>query len=119
MGDSLGARQAGARLLTRFDVGGRPDRVECPVQSQSRIDVARKFVRLCNDRLERRADEGVAVSLTAGEGAGVAAKEWQVRGKFLAKGHSWLFSLEIVVRAVFDDGSTLLQPWKDRGLSAN
>src|SRR5437763_16360592 len=115
MSDSFGARQPGDRLLALFNVGGGPDRVERLVEAESRIDIAREFVGLCDNRLECRTDECCAVSLTAGQGAGVGAKIWQLRGKFLAKGHSWLFSLEIVICAVFDDGSTLLQPWKNRG----
>ena len=76
------------RLLAFLDIGGRPDRVKGLVQAKPRIDVARKFVGLGDDRLERRPDEGVAVRLAAGQGARVAAKEWQVRSKFLAKGHN-------------------------------
>jgi hypothetical protein len=33
--------------------------------------------------------------LAAGQRARIATKEWQVWGKFLAKGHDWLFSREI------------------------
>jgi hypothetical protein len=64
------------------------------VETQPRIDVSRKFVRLCDDRLERRSDKSVAMSLAAGQGAGIATEEWQVRSKFLAKGHVRIFSLE-------------------------
>jgi hypothetical protein len=53
------------------------------------------------------------MSLAAGQGAGVAAKEGQVRSKFLAKGHKWVFSLEITIGAVFGGAWILLQPWKD------
>jgi hypothetical protein len=64
------------------------------VESQPGIDVARKFIGLGNDGFKRCPDECVAVRLAAGQGAGIAAKEWQVRSKFLAKGHDWVFSLE-------------------------
>jgi hypothetical protein len=36
------------------------------------------------------------VRLAAGEGARIAAQEWQVGGKFLAKGHDGLNSLEML-----------------------
>jgi hypothetical protein len=62
--------------------------VEGPVEAEPRIDVARKFVGLGDDRLQRRADEGVAMRLAAGQGARVAAQEWQVRSEFLAKRHT-------------------------------
>ena len=87
MGDALGAGRALRRLLAFLDIGGRPDRVEGLVQTEPRIDVAREFVGLGDDRLQRRADECVAVRLAAGQRARVAAKERQVRGEFLAKGH--------------------------------
>jgi hypothetical protein len=35
-----------------------------------------------------------------------------VRGKFLAKGHDWVFSLEIEIGAVLGGAPELLQPWK-------
>ena len=76
------------RLLAFLDIGGRPDGVEGAVQAKARIDIAREFVGLGDDRFQRRADEGVAMRLAAGQGAGVAAKERQVRSKFLAKGHN-------------------------------
>ena len=37
--------------------------------------------------LRPRADKGVAVRLAARQGARIATEEWQVRCKFLAKGH--------------------------------
>ena len=88
MGDALGADRARRRLLAFLDVGRRPDRVEGLVEAQPRIDVARKFVGLGDDRFERCADECVAVRLAAGQRARIAAEEWQVRCKFLAKGHN-------------------------------
>ena len=75
------------RLLAFLDIGGRPDRVEGLVEPQARIDVAREFVGLGDDRFERRANERVAVRLAAGQRARIAAEEWQVRSKFLAKRH--------------------------------
>ena len=87
MGDALGAGEVARRLLAFFDIGGRPDRVEGPVQAEPRIDVARKFVGLGDDRLERGADEGVAMGLAAGQRARIAAKEGQMRSEFLAKRH--------------------------------
>jgi hypothetical protein len=65
------------------------------VEAEAGIDVPREFIGLGDDRLQRSTDEGVAVGLTAGQRAGITAKERQVRSKFLAKGHEWLFSLEI------------------------
>jgi hypothetical protein len=44
-----------------------------PVEAEARIDFSREFVGLGNDRLERRSDKGVAMRLTAGQGAGIAA----------------------------------------------
>ena len=102
------------RLLAFLDIGGRPDRVEGLVEAEPRIDVAREFVGLGDDRFERRADESVAMRLAAGQRARIAAKEWQVRGEFLAKGHERVFSLEIAICAVFGGAPELLQPWKDR-----
>jgi hypothetical protein len=61
--------------------------VEGLVQAEARVDVARKFVGLGNDRLERGSNECVAVRLAAGERAGVSAEKWQVRSEFLAKRH--------------------------------
>ena len=95
MGDALGAGDRRRGLRPFLDVGRRPDGVEGLVEPEARIDIARKFIGLGDDRLQRGADEGVAMRLAAGQGAGVAAKERQVRSKFLAKGHEWLFSLEI------------------------
>src|SRR6476469_4810620 len=101
MCDTFGAGRALRRLFALFDIGRRPDGVEGLVQAQTRIDVAREFVGLGHDGFQRRADERVAMRLTAGEGTGVAAKEWQVRGKFLATGHDWVFSMENTNCAVF------------------
>src|SRR6185295_10036061 len=39
------------------------------------------------DRLQRRPDEGVAMGLAAGEGAGIAAEKGKMRREFLAKRH--------------------------------
>ncbi len=87
LGDSLCAGRAFRRLLAFLDIGSRPDRVEGPVQAQARIDVAGEFVGLGDDGFERRADERVAVRLAAGQRTRIAAKEGQVRSKFLAKRH--------------------------------
>ena len=87
--------------------------MEGPVQAKAGVDVARELVGLGNDRLERRANESVAMRLAAGQGAGVAAQEWQVRSKFLTKRHLRIFSLETRIGAVFGDAAGLLQPWKD------
>src|SRR3954451_22299289 len=94
LSDSFRANRALDGFFALLDIGGRPDRVEGLVKTKPRVDVTRKFVRLGDDRLQRRANECVAVRLAASQGAGVAAEEWQVRGKFLAKGHDWVFSLE-------------------------
>ena len=75
------------RLLAFLDIGGRPDRVERPVQAEPRIDVAREFVGLGDDRLERGADESVAVGLAPGQRARIAAQEGKMRSEFLAKRH--------------------------------
>jgi hypothetical protein len=40
--------------------------VERLVETETRIDVARKLVRLCDNRLERSADESIAMRLAAG-----------------------------------------------------
>src|SRR5687768_13674984 len=63
------------------------------VQPKPRIDLAREFVRLGDDRLERGPDECVAVCLTAGQGASVTAKERQVWSEFLAQRHKRLLSV--------------------------
>ena len=83
------------------------------VETKPRIDVARKFVRFCYNRLERCTNEGISVRLAAGQCAGVAAKKWQVRGEFLAKRHDRVFSLNRFAPSL-GGGSELLQPWKDR-----
>jgi hypothetical protein len=61
--------------------------MEGAVEAEARIDVAREIVRRGNDRLESRPDEGVAMSLAAGERSGVAPKERKMRREFLAKRH--------------------------------
>jgi hypothetical protein len=61
--------------------------MERPVKTQPRVNVTRKFVGLCDDRLQRCANKCVTVSLASGQRARIAAKEGQVRGEFLAKGH--------------------------------
>ena len=48
---------------------------------------AQHLPRRGDDRLQGRADEGVAMRLAAGEGARVAAKEGKMRREFLAKRH--------------------------------
>jgi hypothetical protein len=67
--------------------------VEGLVQTKTWIDVAWKFVGLGDDRLERRPNESVAVRLATGQSACIAAKKRQMGGKFLSKGHGWVFSL--------------------------
>jgi hypothetical protein len=64
-----------------------------PVQAEPRIDVARELVGLGDNRLQGRADEGIAMSLAAGQRARIAAKEWQMRSKFLAKRHRCRLSM--------------------------
>ena len=81
-----------ARLFALLDVGRRPDRVERLVEAQARIDVARKFIRLGDDCLQRCANEGVAMRLTARQGACIAAQEGQVRCEFLTKRHKFELS---------------------------
>jgi len=49
--------------------------VERLVQAEPRIDVAREFVRLGDDRLKSCANESVAVRLAAGERTGIAAEK--------------------------------------------
>jgi transposase len=81
-----------ARLFTLFDIRRRPDCVKRPVQAKPRVDIARKFIGLGDDRLKRRSNESIAMSLAAGKGASIAAQEWQVRSKFLTKRHLGIFS---------------------------
>ena len=57
------------------------------VQPEARIDIARKFIRLRYDRLERGPHECVAVRLTPSQCAGITAEKRQVRSEFLAKRH--------------------------------
>ena len=57
------------------------------VEAEPRIDVAREFVGLGDDRFERGPDESVAMRLAAGQRARVAAQERQMRSEFLAKRH--------------------------------
>ena len=47
--------------------------MECLVEAKARIDVAREFVGLSDDRLESCADECIAMGLTSGQGAGISA----------------------------------------------
>src|SRR5439155_11681726 len=88
-------------------------RMKCLVQAQPRIDIAGEFVGLGDNRFESRADECVAVRLAAGQRTRVAAQKWQVRSEFLAKRHKRPLSNVITTCAVFGDGASLLQPWKD------
>jgi hypothetical protein len=87
MRDSFRAHGALRRLLAFLHVGRGPDRVERLVEAKPRVDVPRELVGLGDDRFQSRSNEGVAVRLTTRQGTGVAAKKWQVWGKFLAKGH--------------------------------
>jgi hypothetical protein len=75
--------------------------VERFVETEPGVDVAWKFVGLGDDGFQRRANERVAVRLAAGQRSRIAAQEWQVRRKFLTKGHDAQFSLESLIRAVF------------------
>src|SRR4029079_15961694 len=95
MSDALRPDRPLGRLFAFLDVGGRPDGMEGLVEPKPRIEVARKFIGLGNDCSERLSYKSVAVVLAAGESARIAAQEWQVRSKFLAKGHSREISLEI------------------------
>ena len=79
-------------ILAFLDIGGRPDGVERLVETEARIDVARKLVGFGDDRFERCADERIAMRLAAGQRAGIAAQERQVRCKFLTKRHMYKFS---------------------------
>ena len=64
------------------------------VEAEPRIDVAGEFVGLCDDRLQSRTDESVAMRLAAGQRARVAAEERQMGGEFLTKGHNGYSPLE-------------------------
>ena len=61
--------------------------MERAVEAEPRIDVAREIPGRRDYRLERRPDEGVAMLLAAGQGAGIAAEEGKVRREILAKRH--------------------------------
>ena len=50
--------------------------MEGSVKTESRIDIARKFVGLGYNRLQGSANERVAMGLTSRQGASVAAEEW-------------------------------------------
>ena len=80
------------------------------VEAEPRIDVARKFVRRGDDRLQRRADESVAMRLAAGQRAGVAAKEGQVRREFLAKRHVRCNSSKSIRRRLLGGQRREMQP---------
>ena len=67
-----------------LDVGGRPDGMKGLVQAEPRLDVARKAVGRGDDGFKRRTNKGVAMSLAAGQRAGIAPQEWQMRREFLA-----------------------------------
>jgi|SRR5689334_1498948 hypothetical protein len=95
MSNSLGARRALRRLFAFFDIGRGPDRVEGLVEPEARIDVARKFIRLCDDCFERCTNECVAVGLASRQRARIATEERQVGGEFLAKGHKNELSVEL------------------------
>src|SRR6185503_2969043 len=94
LGNALRAGRTLIRLLALLDIGRGPDGVKGPVQAQPRIDIARELIGLGDDRLERRSNEGIAMRLAAGQRTRVTAQEWQVRSKFLTKGHFWILSLE-------------------------
>jgi hypothetical protein len=52
-----------ARVIGIFlDIGRGPDGVEGAVEAEPRIDVAREIAGRGDDRLQRRADEGVAMA---------------------------------------------------------
>jgi hypothetical protein len=66
------------------------------VQAEPRIDVAREFIGLGDNRFKRCPDERIAVRLAAGQRSRVAAKEGKMRGEFLAKRHkNWLSNHEL------------------------
>jgi hypothetical protein len=66
------------------------------VQTEARVDVAREFIGLGDDRFKGCPNEGVAVRLAAGQRPGVAAKKGKMRCEFLAKGHkNWLSNQEL------------------------
>ena len=63
------------RLFARLDVGSRPDGMERPVKAEPRIDIARKFLRRCDDRLQRGPHERVPMRLAPRQCAGIAAEK--------------------------------------------
>ena len=87
MSYTFGTRSALHRFLAFLDIRSRPDRVECLVKPEPRINVAGKFIRFRNDRFKRRANKCVSMSLATCQRTRIAAKERQMRSKFLAEGH--------------------------------
>ena len=61
--------------------------MEGAVKAEARIDIAREAFGRSYDCFQGGADEGIAMRLASGQGARVAAEEWQVRGEFLTKRH--------------------------------
>jgi hypothetical protein len=82
--DALRTGNALGRFLAFLDVGRRPEGVEGLVQTEPGIDVARKLVRLGDDRLKCCPNKCIPMRLAAGQGSRVAAEEWQMRSEFLA-----------------------------------
>ena len=88
LSDALGIVAVGmARLF--LDVRAAPDGMEGAVEAKSRIDVARKGLGGRDDRLQRGADEIVAVDLTAGQRAGVTAKKGKMGLQIVTERHSF------------------------------
>ena len=71
-------------------VRGRPDALECAVQTKPGIDLAGKIARRGDDGFQGGAHIGVPMSLAAGQRARVAAQERKMRSEFLAERHGLL-----------------------------
>ena len=57
------------------------------IEPRARLDIARKFVGLGDNRFERRRNKSVAAVLRPGQRARIAAQQWKMRRNFPGKRH--------------------------------
>ena len=86
MGDRLLPDRTGEAGLV-IQMRGRPDRMEGLVEAEARIDTAGKLLRRSDDRFERGADIGIAMSLAARQRARIAPQERKMGVQLLSKRH--------------------------------
>src|SRR3546814_12340761 len=73
------------RLPAIIDIGGSPNGVERSVQSKPGIDFPGELLWCRDNRFQRSANIGIAMSLAAGKSAAMAAKEGEMRLQLLSQ----------------------------------